>query len=67
MGNFFTSLHLGRTLLGRNLTVTGTIRKNKGEIPQELLPNPNRREQSSLFAFREDATMVSYVPKKTRQ
>jgi hypothetical protein len=66
MDNFFTSLHLGRTLLGRNLTITGTIRKNKGEIPQELLPNPNRREQSSLFAFQEDATMVSYVPKKNK-
>ena len=52
--------------IGRNLTITGTIRKNKSEIPQQLLPNPVRGEHSSLFAFQQDATMISYVPKKNK-
>ena len=51
---------------GSNLTITGTIRKNKSEILQQLLPNPVRGEHSSLFAFQQDATMVSYVPKKNK-
>ena len=64
--NFFTSLLLGRIMLGCNLTITGTIRKNKSEIPQQLLSNPVRGEHSSLFAFQQDATMVSSVAKKNK-
>ena len=35
--NFFTSLSLGTLLKERGLTLLGTIRKNRKEIPQELI------------------------------
>ena len=33
--NFFTSLSLARKLLAKNITVVGTIRKNKPELPRK--------------------------------
>ena len=66
MDNFFTSLELARTLLGRQLTMTGTIRKNKPELPNEMLPNPTRGIKSSQFGFQRNVALVSYVPKKNK-
>ena len=34
----FTSVSLARQLLLKKLSIVGTIRKNKGEIPNEFLP-----------------------------
>lgn len=62
--NFFTSLELADKLLEKNLTLCGTLRKNKTFIPKELLPAVYKKEFSSMFAFMKDKTMVSYVPKK---
>ena len=50
--NFFTSYELARRLLReRGLTVVGTIRKNKPELPPALLACKNRRVFSSRFAY----------------
>lgn len=62
--NFFTSLKLGKELLKQNKTLTGTMRKNRKEVPKTMLPNKNREVHSSIFLHSEDATLVSYVPKK---
>ncbi|XP_053286688.1 piggyBac transposable element-derived protein 4-like [Pleuronectes platessa] len=35
--NYFTSYELARKLLERNVTVVGTVRKNKPELPPRLL------------------------------
>nr|XP_047129659.1 piggyBac transposable element-derived protein 4-like [Hydra vulgaris] len=64
--NFFTNIHLARALLGRKMTYTGTIKKNKGEIPKKLLPALHRPVYSSIFGFQNDSTIVSYVPKKNK-
>nr|XP_047137391.1 piggyBac transposable element-derived protein 4-like [Hydra vulgaris] len=64
--NFFTNIHLARALLGHKMTYTGTIKKNKGEIPKKLLPALHRPVYSSIFAFQNDSTIVSYVPKKNK-
>lgn len=65
--NWFSSIPLVSDLLTeRKLTYVGTLRKNKKEIPKEFLPNKNRPEGSSLFGFRENATLVSYCPKKQK-
>ncbi|XP_055354003.1 piggyBac transposable element-derived protein 4-like [Paramacrobiotus metropolitanus] len=61
--NFFTDIELGRELLKRNMTMVGTIRKNKGEIPDDFLPSRNRALYSTLFGFTNEFTLVSYVPK----
>lgn len=64
--NFFTSLPLADKLLEKGMSLCGTLRKNKPYIPQELLPKSYKREFSSMFAFRELHTMVSYVPSKSK-
>ena len=62
--NFFTNIPLAEELLHRQTTIVGTLRKNKREIPPELLPNKDRPEKSSVFAFSGNLTMASYVPNK---
>lgn len=64
--NFFTSIPLAKSLLQKNLTLVGTIRANKKELPREFLKNRRREENSSIFGFQNDITIVSYVPKKSR-
>ncbi|XP_028437763.1 piggyBac transposable element-derived protein 4-like [Perca flavescens] len=63
--NFFTSYELARRLLDeRGLTVVGTVRKNKPELPRALLDAKGRAVFSSKFAFTPAAALVSYVPKR---
>ena len=62
--NYFTSYELARQLLERTVTVVGTVRKNKPELPPRLLAVKGRAAFSSLFAFTPAATLVSYVARK---
>ncbi|XP_027874871.1 piggyBac transposable element-derived protein 4-like [Xiphophorus couchianus] len=62
--NFFTSYNLGQELLKRKLTMVGTVRKNRAELPAELLVTKNRDPHSSMFAFTDNTALVSYCPKK---
>ncbi|XP_048853943.1 piggyBac transposable element-derived protein 4-like [Brienomyrus brachyistius] len=62
--NFFTSYNLGQELLKRNMTMVGTVRHNKPELPPELLTVKDREVTSSQFAFTANTTLVSYVPRK---
>lgn len=64
--NFFTSLSLSRQLLMKNLTLVGTIRKNKGELPNEFIATKGRATESTMFGFQDDTMIVSYCPKKGR-
>lgn len=64
--NFFTSKSLADKLLARNLTLCGTVRKNKTFIPKELLPKKSRPSPSSIFAFTKDHTLVSYSAEKNK-
>ena len=64
MDNFFTSVTLAQELLEKKLSLVGTMRKNKKEIPTEFLPARTREVYSSLFGHREQLTLVPYVPKK---
>ncbi|XP_069692711.1 piggyBac transposable element-derived protein 4-like [Periplaneta americana] len=63
--NWFTSVPLAKHLLDSNrLTLVGTIRKNKREIPPSFVQHRSRAQYSSKFAFDDQMTLVSYVPKK---
>ena len=65
--NFFTSYQLSKELTKRNLTLVGTVRGNRKEIPQDMLPAADREVKSSVFGFSADgATMVSCVPKRRK-
>ena len=62
--NWFGSIELTQELLKRGLTYVGTLKKNKPQIPNQFLPHKSRLEQSSLYGFTDDMTLLSYVTKK---
>ena len=62
--NFFTSLSLARKLLAKNVTLGGKIRKNKPELPPEMVSTKERKPFTTMFGFQQDYMIVSYCPKK---
>ena len=65
-GNFFTSVDLENQLKNKKLTLFGAMKQNKREIPQEFNPARQRDENSSIFGFTKELTLVSYVSKKNK-
>ena len=63
--NFFTGHALGKFLLEKNLTLLGTMRKNRKELPCEMLPQ-KRAAFESIFAFTPDTALVSYAPQTNK-
>lgn len=62
--NWYTSVSLVDDLVqNHKISVVGTMRKNKKEIPPCFM-DKKRPEYSSQFGFSDRATLVSYVPKK---
>lgn len=49
-----------------DLTIVGTLRKNKACIPPNFQPNKTRDIETNVFGFYKNMTLVSYVPKKNR-
>lgn len=65
LDNWFTSMDLLNNLYNDfKLTLLGTIRKNKRELPKEFVNPKGRPVLSSMFGFRYNCTLVSYIPKK---
>ena len=48
----------------KKLTVVGTMRKNKPELPPEFTKTRGREVMSTLFGFQKDVMIASYCPKK---
>lgn len=64
--NWFTSIPLVEKLhKDYRLTVIGTIRKNKAELPTEF-SKPTHPPGGSMFGFSKNITLVSYIPKKNK-
>jgi hypothetical protein len=42
------------------------MRRDRNEIPHEPLPKKRRTVESSILAFHDEVTFVSYVPKRNR-
>ena len=61
--NCYTSIPLAEDLLKMKVTLVGTMRKNKPNIPPEMMPNKNCKSLSSQVGFQKEMMMVSYVPK----
>ncbi|CAK1591031.1 unnamed protein product [Parnassius mnemosyne] len=68
MDNWFTSIPLASDMLQApyKLTVVGTLRSNKREIPQEIKNSRARQVGTSMFCFDNEMTMVSYKPKSNK-
>ncbi|XP_058252363.1 piggyBac transposable element-derived protein 4-like [Hemibagrus wyckioides] len=62
--NFFTSYSLAQELMQKKIALVGTIRKNKPELPPNLVEVKGRSALSSVFAFTKNTTAVSYVPRR---
>jgi hypothetical protein len=59
-------LTLQINLKTKKLTLDGTMKQKKREIPQAFKPTWQRDENSSIFGFTKDLTLVSYVRKKKK-
>lgn len=66
MDNWFSSCELAEKLLEKGLTMVGTLRKNKKEVPPQYLMSKRSQIPSSAFAFSQNITLVSHVPKKNK-
>uniref|UniRef100_A0A1B6LVC4 PiggyBac transposable element-derived protein domain-containing protein n=1 Tax=Graphocephala atropunctata TaxID=36148 RepID=A0A1B6LVC4_9HEMI len=65
--NFFCSVPLCNELLeNHRLTLVGTLRQNKREIPCEFLDHKSKPLGSSCFAFKDKMVIVSYKAKKNK-
>ncbi|XP_025192177.1 piggyBac transposable element-derived protein 4-like [Melanaphis sacchari] len=62
--NYYTSYSLAENLLQVGLTLVGTMKRNKREIPPEFISEKNRQVGSSLSGFQNDMSLTSYVTKK---
>lgn len=64
--NWFSSVELVEELNKLELTYTGTLKKNKTEVPVEFLPHKSKEVGSTVYGFTENLTLVSYVPKQSK-
>lgn len=62
--NWFSSFDLVQDLDEKKLSFVGTLKKNKSQIPSEFKLTKKRDSCTSLFGFRKDMTLLSYVPKR---
>lgn len=64
--NFFTSHHLAIELKKRQMTIVGTIRKNRKKIPSVLLDMKWKPQYltEAVYDHKDRITILSYVPKK---
>uniref|UniRef100_A0A336MDY1 CSON010564 protein n=1 Tax=Culicoides sonorensis TaxID=179676 RepID=A0A336MDY1_CULSO len=64
--NFFTTFSLAMTLKDWQMTLVGTVRRNKRFVPANMQPAKERPVHSTNTAFTKYVTMCSYVPKKNK-
>ena len=59
-------MELAKVLNSWNMTLVGTVRKNKRFLPSHMQPTKERFVYSTNFAYHRDATVCSHVPKKKK-
>ncbi|XP_049946608.1 piggyBac transposable element-derived protein 4-like [Schistocerca serialis cubense] len=64
--NWFCSVELAQELLAHNLTLVGTLKRNRPQIPAEFQARSDREIGSSLYGFTKEMTLLSYVPKRNK-
>ena len=61
--NFFTTYSLIEKLISKNVTLVGTIRKNRRELPVLEQLAPLQRE----YFYSRNTTLINYAPKKNKK
>lgn len=66
--NWFTSIPLAKQLLQQpyKLTIVGTLRANKREIPEEMKNSRGRAIGTSMFCYDGPLTLLSFKPKPSK-
>lgn len=64
--NFYINLLLALDLLKKNLSVLGTLRKNKADIPKEMAEGKKRKINSIRYCFSGLLNLTSFSPKKDK-
>lgn len=64
--NWFTDIDLVNFLKNKKMSYVGTIKKNKRQLPPNFINVKGRVQYSSVFGFNNGNTLVSYVPKKSK-
>lgn len=66
--NFFTCIRLARFLHTKQMTLVGTMKANRREVPVEMKHKSDRNLHSSIFAFNEEdnTCLVSYKSKTNK-
>ncbi|KFM67616.1 PiggyBac transposable element-derived protein 4, partial [Stegodyphus mimosarum] len=62
--SWYTGYELAQELLKNKITMVGTLRQNKREIPPEYLVK--KALYSSVFGFQKETTILSYSAKKNK-
>jgi len=63
--NFYTSLSC-KKVAGKKVTLVGTIRRNKPELPPEMVSTKERKPFTTIFGLQQDCMIVSYCPKRNK-
>jgi hypothetical protein len=64
--NWFTSIPTARMLLeDHSVTMVGTMKSNKVEIPPSFIETHGRKKNTAMFAFSGAQTLLSYMPPKS--
>ena len=65
--NFFTSLKLARELKTKNISIVGTIRNNRREVPKEFREIKNKKLFDSDFAYNQGGIqLTSYKAERNK-
>ena len=66
MDHYFTSVSLATWALGKNITIVGTMKHDRKDIPNELKPVADREERPVIYVYntKEKIMLVSYIDKK---
>ena len=64
--NYLTGIQLANMMLHRRLTIVGTVRKCKREVPDCMKAAESHEQKLSTFGFHERLTLTSNVPKRNK-
>ena len=60
--NWFTNIGLVQQLKEKKLSYVGTLKRNKRQLPSELVVPKGMKELSSMLGSQKDIMLVSYFP-----